>query len=184
MPWVRSTIRNGKWKPALSEYDNALEINPKLLIASHNRGLTLARQRKLDAAIVQWQANLGQDATFIPSRLALARAYFRRNPAEARKQYDAILELQKQDPAAAARTHAEMARLQYCRADLAGRHAGDAQRDQAETGRSFDRRSCRRLTAAAVRGPARRAGNMRRFRGAAIGSNSRCGEGILASVGF
>ena len=109
-----------KWKPALSEYDKALEINPKLLIASHNRGLTLARQRKLDAAIVQWQANLGQDATFIPSRLALARAYFRRNPAEARKQYDAILELQKQDPAAAARTHAEVAKLQYCRADLAG----------------------------------------------------------------
>ena len=110
----------GKWKPALSEYDTALQINPQLLIASHNRGLTLARQKKLDAAILQWQANLRQDASFIPSRLALARAYFRDHPVEARTQYDEILKLQKQDPAAAARTHVEMARLQYCHADLAG----------------------------------------------------------------
>jgi tetratricopeptide (TPR) repeat protein len=116
----------GDRKRAVAEYQEALKIDPGLLIARHNLGLTRMKQRKMEEAIACWSKNAKSDPAFLPSRLELARAYSQKQPEDAIKLYQSILVLQQQQgdgavPAAAvARSYLELAKVRYCHADLRG----------------------------------------------------------------
>jgi tetratricopeptide (TPR) repeat protein len=113
-------------KHAVAEYQEALKIDPGLLIARHNLGLARMKQRKMQEAIACWSENVQSNPAFLPSRLELARAYSQKQPEDAIKQYHSILALQQPlggagaPVAAVARTYLELAKVRYCHADLRG----------------------------------------------------------------
>ena len=87
----------GKMRRAEQLYREALGLDDGLLEARHNLAVLLSgpREGRFEEAVKLWRRNLSRDASYLPSRLSLARALERvERFDEAAAEYERVVELQ------------------------------------------------------------------------------------------